>query len=334
MRAAGASSGGAQAITEAPEHEEAGGVSAAWLGAYLTDQGLTQAAAAREAGISEAVVSGYLKGTYKGNSKNVEELFSAWVRSRERRLVSAQFCDVPEWVETPSAARVLGVLRYAQSLGDLAVIYGGAGLGKTCTLRHFAARGVNVWLATMRTSVRSVGAALEEIAVAVGLKDIPVRSGRLSRELIRRLEHTHGLLIVDEAQRMDLGTLEELRSLHDASGAGLVLCGNETVFAKVTGGSRPADFAQLHSRIGKRLYLPRGTQADAECLARAHGVAGKEEMAFLVDLSSRPGALRGMVKTLRLAAMLAAGAEAPLTVAHLREAWRDKGLSDLAGNSK
>ena len=74
------------------------------------------------------------------------------------------------------------------------------------------------------------------------------------RMIVQRLQGTKGLLIIDEAQHLSLLALESLRSIHDATACGLVLMGNESVYANLSG-RRSAEFAQLFSRVGMVLKL-------------------------------------------------------------------------------
>jgi DNA transposition AAA+ family ATPase len=137
------------------------------------------------------------------------------------------------------------------------------------------------------------------------------------------MEGTHGLLIIDEAQHLSLSAIESIRSIHDKAEIGLVLCGNESVYARLTGGSRAATFAQLFSRIGKRLRLSQPSKADVTALVDAYGITGKDERQALIEISTRPGALRGVVKTLNLAAMLSSGS--PVDLQYITAAWKELG---------
>ena len=106
---------------------------------------------------------------------------------------------------------------------------------------------------------------------------------------------------------------------------GLTLAGNETVYAQLTGRYRAAEFAQLSSRIGKRVRLARPQLADILALLRAWRVRGKEEQALAQEIGQKPGALRGVSKVIRLASLFAAGQKERLGAKHLRLAFRDLG---------
>jgi DNA transposition AAA+ family ATPase len=109
---------------------------------------------------------------------------------------------------------------------------------------------------------------------------------------------------------------------YDLADVGMALMGNEAVHARLEGGARAAQFAQLFSRVGMRLARPRALKGDIEQLMDAWDIAGKGERALLVCAAKRPGALRNVTKVLRMAHMLA-GADGAEAVAepHIKMAW-------------
>ena len=290
---------------------------------------LSQKQVAREAGVNDGAVNQWLQAKYTGNNENVFEKLRSWVESRERRQASAGFMpSAPAYVSTPTSGRILPVLSYAQMAADFCVVYGGAGVGKTSTAKHYRNNNPNVWLATMTTDCSTVPSVLEEIGCAFGINnEKAASSSRLRREIVGKMRGSAGLLIIDEAQHLNALGIETVRSLYDAAdeGAGVVLAGNESVYSRITGGARAAHFAQVFSRIGKRLRLNQPVAGDALALADAFGVTGSAERDLLVDISQKPGALRGMVKVIKNATMFAAGAGGEIGPEVIRAAWRDLG---------
>jgi len=180
----------------------------------------------------------------------------------------------------------------------------------------------------MTPDTSSVGSCLEEIAEAVGIRGYYASTAKLRREVAKRLLDTKGLLIVDEAQHLSLGALEEIRSIHDSTEVGMILCGNESIYSRLTGNNRAAHFAQLFSRIGKRLRLNLPLIGDVRAIAEAFNVNAKPEIDDLAGIARKPGALRGIVKTLRMASIFAAGEEVPLNRSHIKAALKDLGMEE------
>jgi DNA transposition AAA+ family ATPase len=239
----------------------------------------------------------------------------------------ALFPAPPDWQETPTARKIFDVLHYSHATGSMSIIYGASGIGKSSTLKYYAGLHNWVWLTSLSPARRSVVAALEEIAICMGITDLPYRASFLEREVISRLRMTGGLLIVDEADHGTVAVMETLRLLRDTTKIGVVLVGNERLYTLLTGGgSRTASAARLFARIGKRLNLKKVLMGDVVKVAKAYGISGKNELALVKKIGSTPGALHAVSETLRLAAVLAAGSNEALSSKHIRAAW-----ADLAG---
>lgn len=291
--------------------------------AAMVARGMSQVQVAREAGVSASSLTQLLGGTYNANPRQLCTKLERWLAGLRERATQPAMPSAPEWVGTPSAERVLAALTYAQLAGDVAVVYGGAGVGKSTAARECQRRYPNVWLATMSPATAGVAPALEEVCLALGMRELPGGGARMLREICQRVRNTGGLLVVDEAQHLSVPALDALRSIHDATGIGLALMGNELIYARMTGGTRAAWLDRLFSRIGRRLRLTRSTKEDVVRLAAEYGVTEAETVRRLVSIGSQAGALRGVSKCLRLAQMMAAGAQEALGARHVDAAWRD-----------
>ena len=258
--------------------------------------GLSQARAAREIGISDSALSQWLAGAYAGDAAAVDAKVGPLARG-----ASAERCIGPR----PSGragvgghafrpGTALAGLSYAQMAGCIGVVHGAAGTGKTRACRRYAADSPNVWIATMSPWTQTVHACLEQVALACGLRTVEFRSARIAAALVGRLRDTRGLLAVDEAQHLGTRALEGLRSLYDATGTGLALIGSDELYSRLTGGSRSDQFAQLFSRIGKRVRLPAATAADADALLAAWGIESGEARKAARLIARQPGGLRGL----------------------------------------
>lgn len=212
-----------------------------------------------------------------------------------------------DFVETPTAELVLSALGYAKAHGDVAIIYGGPGLGKTSAIERFASAYDDVWVTTVTPACATVAPMLGAVAAAVGLGDLTVTATisahALERKIAERIRGVRGLLIVDEAQHLKEASIEELRSIHDAAGCGMAFVGNEAVFARFHGTGRDAAYAQIYSRVGMRLHLERPTTRDLRALLKSRWSVDDAEIVKLLEpVVSRPGALRLVVKVMRMAA--------------------------------
>ncbi len=290
----------------------------------LKANGLPQRQAAREMGMDESRFNLWLNNKYPGDNQEIATKAERWLELREKKTAAtAMLPEDPEWVETPTAKNIIQVLSYAHIAQKIAVVYGEAGAGKTRSCRHYAAINNNVWHITITSASGTLAACLERIARGLGLHDYSGRASRLEAELAEYLSNRKGLLILDEAQHMNLKALESVRALHDATGMGLVLVGNEKVYSQLTGGTRQSAFSQLFSRVGKRLRLVEVKKGDVEMLAAAWGVKDRAIISRLKKVANEPGTLRGVAHVLQLAWLLASGSGDDLTIEHIEASIRD-----------
>lgn len=286
-------------------------------------ENISQSTVGKEAGLSSSVVSQWIGGTYQGNNDSVAAKLVKWINGRSARdQINAVMPKAPAWIEAPTAKRIYAALSYGQTAGDIVCIYGGAGLSKTTTIRRYRERNSNVWVVTATPPTAGAANLLQEIAMALNLRDFPLHPHKLLLAILQQVRDSGGMLIIDEAQHLTKQALETARSIHDAADGtiGLALAGNAAVYNTLFKNGDNG-FAQIFSRIGKRVALARPMAGDVHALAAAFGVSGTQERRALEAIAQKPGALRMMVKTLRLAAVFAAGA--PISREHIDLAYRD-----------
>ncbi len=283
--------------------------------------GLSQTTVARESGLSGSAVSQYIAGTYKGNVASVERKLAKWLTSRDRRVTTAAAIHTAPFFEGPSAMKIMAALEYAQQAGDMASVIAIPGVGKTETAREYAKQNPNCWLATSTPSSSNVAMMLTEICEVIGVHPENFRGARSMAQIIRmRIRGTHGLLIVDEAQHLTLPAIEEIRSIHDATGIGVAMLGSFAFHARVSHERLQARTAQIMSRLGMRVSIARLFDEDVEMMLDAWKITGARERTFLKKVAAGPGALRVVYKTIKLAALSAAGAKEELQFKHLEDA--------------
>lgn len=238
-------------------------------------EGLNQKVIAREADIAYGTFTGWLAGTYQGNNDKFTGAMQIWLSSREENKRTAlTIPQAPVFVETPSARAFIETLRFAQIMPEIAVISGAAGIGKTTAAHRYQANNPNVWVATMDPTTSKVNGMLMELCDVMDvLENAPAK---LARAIGRKISGTGGLIIVDEAQFLEIRSLDQLRSLYDRHNVGIALMGNEDVYSRLTGEGKRSTFAQLFSRIGMRITQPKPKAADMCRLIEAWGVTDSE----------------------------------------------------------
>lgn len=219
------------------------------LSELMARKGFSQTQVARAIGKSPATISQYLKGVYAGDVRNIDELVQNFV-NREAEKEKSQRISA-RYIQTLTSRKGMEVMKLAHLDGDINVIYGDAGLGKTMMLREYAAQNRDAILieADPGYTARTV---LEELCNRLGLS----KRGNmhdLSELCIAALRDSGRLLMVDEAENLPYRALETLRRLHDKSGIGIVLAGMPRLIINLKG--KRGEYKQLYSRVGFALYL-------------------------------------------------------------------------------
>ncbi|XDF79170.1 AAA family ATPase [Aliivibrio fischeri] len=274
---------------------------------------------AKEMSVSPATISQILKGSYKADTTKIIEKMAKWLTLREQKN-NAPITN-PGFVMTTTAKQIINDMTYAQISESIVVIYGASGVGKSEAIREYKRTNNNVWHITASPSRSSLTECLYELAMELGMDDAPRRKGSLSRVIRNRLQGSEGLVVIDEADHLDYPTLEELRIMQEETGIGMVLVGNNKVYTQLTGGRRNEDFARLFSRIAKKRGIHKTKQADVKAIAEAWGIHQEAERKTMINISERPGGLRLLSKTLKLAAMFANGST--ITDKTLRAAFQE-----------
>lgn len=291
--------------------------------------GLTKAELARRADIPAGTLTPLLDGNYTGNWENqiakLERWLSAVAEVAERVI---ELPEAPLFIETPTSRELVDTFLYAQQMPLMALVTLGPGMGKTVTAEHFRNR-PGVHLVTMRPTTARVRPMLQEIGMALDVGERnPARLDRAIGAKLKRNGHKT-LLLVDEAQNLSDEAVNQLRWFLDVYRCGIVLLGNEEVYSRY-GRSDPREgYGQIHRRIGKRLRRLSPLPADIEAIVDAWGVQDEEARKLLRAIGRKPGALGQISVTMQLALMLAAGDGKPLNVAHVRQAWQNRGGDEV-----
>lgn len=294
----------------------------AWLNDHKRECGLSWPRLADLTGIPVSTLTAFASGTYPGRNDTVAAKVLAY---RDRCSAQEQIASVaptsPDWYETPTAARIHGLLQWAQS-GEIVSIITTPGIGKTKVAERFVANDPNAWLATMTPSTAGVATMAIKVGIAIGLGEIKGTPQQLSRQIVTRMKGRRGLLIVDEAQELTDTALNEMRSWHDETRVGLVIMGNESVVGKLNG--QKSALAQISSRVSIPYVQMKPEAGDLDVLLDAWGIANPDQRAFLGKIGMLPGALREVTHTIKIAQFAASGAGQELSMAHLRDAARQR----------
>ena len=242
--------------------------------------GLSIARASREIGLANVTLSRWLRGSYPGDVPKVTARVSFWLQTRrEGAAHSLAGTGLDRLAVTGASAEIADALSHAQASGNIVLVHGPSGRGKTRTAVHYrAARtGVACLSATgaMVTMPGLLGCVLEAVC------EYRERGSALEAEraIVESLRGRGALLMIDEAHYLRACLLDELRCIRDHAGRGLALIGNDGV--RMTLERRP----RILGRTGMRVDLRHLAERDVAAIAMAGPLGcrpGKAELKVLV----------------------------------------------------
>jgi len=219
------------------------------LSRFIEDSQKSQKQVSKEIGVSSAVISQFLSGTYSGDNENAAIAIEQYLNVARERLESVD-TDV-FYNDLSNTKEVMLACRYAHKRNEIALVRGDAGAGKTTALEHYAKDNTGVIFVTADACTTSPTAVLNLILEETGQKPLNARA-KIMRALISGLGGTSRLIIIDEADHLSLCALQAIRNLNDKAKVGIVLAGNNRLYTQMIMGPRGGDYDQIRSRIIKR----------------------------------------------------------------------------------
>lgn len=213
---------------------------------FMEKSGKTQIQIARETGISGAVISQFIGGTYEGdNDKIADDLEKYLVIATERLESSDRTVFYPELRNTQTS---LFAVKYAHKNCDVVLLSGDAGAGKTTALKYYMQNNTGVIFITASTCTSSPTAILREIASAIGKKATGNKS-QIEKTIVSALSNSNRLIIIDEADQLNFNAIQTVRNINDKAHVGILLSGNNRIYNQMVMGARCTEFDQVRTRI-------------------------------------------------------------------------------------
>lgn len=291
---------------------------------YLDKAGRNQAVVAKQIGISPATFSLFLNDRYTGNNEEVAEAIIQFLTIETKKDSLSKKPEI--FTDLRNTKEILNKVYVAQVTGDILLIYGDAGCGKTTALKYYRKNNRNVVYIEADVTNNSYRSMLTTIAEETGVNKYGSAAAIMKR-LVEFFDGSNALLIIDEAQHLAPKAFDAIRALNDKAGIGIVYAGNPSIKKRMYG-NHQEDYDQVYSRVGYHcpLYnryslndiqmIFKEQQIDTECIKYLHKVA------------QRKGGMRIMVKQYCLAANLALSLEEPFNIVHLQEASERMGILD------
>lgn len=192
-------------------------------------------------GLAKSTISMWLNGNYAGKNDKVTDAINNFIQRERERSVNN---DLP-FVNISIVKYVSEIARLCHTQGKIGVCVGRAGLGKTVAVKRYTKEFLDSILIESDSGY-TAKSLLKEIHRRLGL------SGKgsvydLMGEVVRKLNQSGRLLIIDEAENLPYRALEITRRIHDKTGVGVLLIGRGILLENLKGYNNQYD--QLYSRV-------------------------------------------------------------------------------------
>ena len=196
---------------------------------------------ANATGLAKSTISMWLNGNYNGKNDKITDAMNNFIQREKERSVEN---DLP-FVDISIVKYVSEIGRLCHTQGKIGVCVGRAGLGKTVAVKKYT-KDFQDSILIESDSGYTAKSLLKEIHRRLGL------SGKgsvydLMDEVVRKLNQSGRLLIVDEAENLPYRALEITRRIHDKTGVGVLLIGRSSLLENLKGYNNQYD--QLYSRV-------------------------------------------------------------------------------------
>ena len=201
----------------------------------------TTAFVAQATGISKSTISLWINDNYNGANTKIADKINNFVQREKERTGNN---DLP-FVDISTVKYISEIGRLCHTQGKIGVCVGKAGLGKTVAVKKYTKEFMDSILIESDSGY-TAKSLLKEIHRRLGL------SGKgsvydLMDEVIRKLNQSGRLLIIDEAENLPYRALEITRRIHDKTGIGILLVGRGILLENLKGYNNQYD--QLYSRV-------------------------------------------------------------------------------------
>lgn len=287
------------------------------LQAYMEKNNLKLNELAKELDSTPSPISKYLNKKPEGDVEKLEGKIEDVLKNSERRRESRNSI-----FPTAVTRQIAGTFETIRETNDVGLVFGPAGIGKTCAC-DFYAMTHPVAVLVSASQMTAAGHALQRAVFnAVSSSSW---SGNTARAdwLVEKFTGSNRLLIIDNAQRLSLSGLQWFFDFLDATGCPGALVGNPEVLQAI----RKSD--QQFSRIGLKTEIkPESVKAaeikrvTAALIAQLLPESGEDLLAVAEIVAERHGFFRSLRKQLLLTRKIKENAADAGTEASWEQAFR------------
>ena len=218
----------------------------------MKQTGKSQKQISKEIGISSATVSQFLNGTYTGNNEEISKRVEQYLTVEKDRLNKVN--DEVFYTELHNTKSVLFACGIAHNKNLITLVCGEAGAGKTTALNYYVQQNSSSIMVTANSCTKTATSILGLICQELHVR-APMKKAVRMDIIVKRLKDTNRLLIIDEADHLNIDALQAVRNINDMAGIGIVLAGNNKIYLQMKSPRTGGVFDQIRTRIVIRKYM-------------------------------------------------------------------------------
>jgi DNA transposition AAA+ family ATPase len=235
------------------------------LRSVMENEGLTTRQVAKRINYSHSALASYASETYKADASAIEAALLNWFTqlgdplmlevidaSTKERVDGGEAWIPRAYIETKATVDVVSSCLFANENKCMVAVVGAPGVGKTIGLREFMrrARRDEINFSAISTNCMATPAHLMRRLADDMRLSTRGAAAEIADRIIAKLRRDPAVVIIDEAQHLNVRCLEALRHLHDESGCGLVLIGSQMLYRTLLDGDESHyELKQLQDRI-------------------------------------------------------------------------------------
>lgn len=258
---------------------------------FMGENGMSQAALADMIGMAASTFNRWLNNDLP-NPKKQDEKIDSFLEKMVKRI-EKPFLNEVSFVRTNISDKILDVLEYCRIQKTIGCVYGDAGIGKTITVKHWSEDKSDVIVIFASRAYRGGKAFLKALA-----KQIKARvngcTDDIFSDIVDKLSKSDMTIVIDEAQRLSLGTLEDIRDINELTNTPIILVGNAEIYNKILG-TQKSEYAQLFSRIGVQSRALLTSAFTLDDVKQVFPGVESSSQAYLLEVARSKYGLRGAV---------------------------------------
>jgi DNA transposition AAA+ family ATPase len=225
----------------------------------------TQTRVAASINVSVSALNAWLKGTYNGDNARLERAVSYFLEAKkEAGEETGRYKKDFDFVETEVYSDVLRSVNLAEYRGEIRVITGISGIGKSVALQHIKEdREQTMILVKLYPGMRK-NRLLKKLCIEAGTEGAGTYDD-MFEDLVARLNGTGRVIAFDEAEHLTIESIDMARRINDFTGCGVVFVGLPKFYNELS--RRQGDYAYVYNRTAMPMKLKKNKAQELAAMA-------------------------------------------------------------------